>query len=144
MFATTVDSNHLPLELWYMAWGDMETCCPEFPSRIHCSTALETLPVGNLKIPTPLGADCVQWPIQARHKGLASGHVRTTLKGHLHSRHNMESAKVIWSVIQLNVFLCPNLSSLILQMLSLRAPLIHVPTLKSVWVCIPENRSVLH
>ena len=142
MFPTTVDSNHLPLELWYTAWGDMETCCPDFPSSVQllwkcCQWA-------TLNYQPLWGQTACNDPYRWRYKGLASGHVRTTLKGHLHSRHHMESAKVIWTVIQLDVFLCLICSSLILQMLSLRAPLIHIPTLKSVWVCIPENQSAVH
>ena len=63
---------------------------------------LGVLPVGNLKHQAAC-SDPSRW----RYKDLAIGCARTTLKGHLHSRCPMGSAKVIQPVIQLDLSFCP-------------------------------------
>ena len=95
---------------------------------------------------------CCQWatlnhkpacndPSRWRYKDLAIGCVRTTLMGLLHSRCPMGSVKVIQPVIQLDLSFClscffPPDSTVLIP----RAPLINIPALNSIWVCISDNQ----
>ena len=83
---------------------DLEMRCSDLPSRtlplVAGSTASGQSSTPRSSRGQPLCNDPSRW----RHKGLASGHVGTTLKGHLHSRALIGSAKVIWPMIQLVLF----------------------------------------
>ena len=87
----------------------------------------------------PLYNDPSKW----MYDGLASGYVTTIPKGH-HTRAPVGSANVIWPVLQLDFFPLPYpISSLLIpQVLILTAPLIHMPILNSIQVCMSENQPV--
>ena len=80
-----------------------------------------------------------------RYKGLVIGCVRTTLRGHHHSRlpcGQLRSSGQWSSLIlpsALPCFFPPDYT-----VLTPRAPLIHIPALNSIRVCIPENQPATH
>ena len=131
--------HHLPLKLWHMLWGDMEVCCPDLPSRTlrSCWLCCQWATLSH----QPLwGQHVCNDPSRWRHKVLASGHFRTTMKGHLHSRppwDQLRSSGQCSSLILPSALPCPIPPDSIV--LVPRAALIHIPALNS-WVCIPENQ----
>ena len=106
-------------------------CCPDLPSRTRCPAA------GSCQWATlnhqPLwGQRLCNDPSRGRYKGLVIGHVRTTLKSHLHSElpwGHLRSPGQCSSLIFASA-----LSLLIPPMLMLGAPLINIPVLNSIWV----------
>ena len=74
--------------LWTCDTGheDLGMCCSDLPSRtlplVAGSASSGQSSASRASGGQPLCNDPSRW----RHKGLASGHVRATLKGHLHSR----------------------------------------------------------
>ena len=101
---------------------------------------LEVLPVGKFKPPAPPGAAYVHYPSRERYGSLASGHVRTTLKGHHHSRPpcgQLRSSGQCSSA--LSHFVPPDST-----VLTPRVPLIHIPTLNTIRVCILENQPAVY
>ena len=74
--------------LWSCDRGreDLEMCCSDLLSRTlplvagNAASGQSSAPRASRR--QPVCKDSSRW----RHKGLASGHVRTALKGHLHSR----------------------------------------------------------
>lgn len=106
----------------------LEMCCSDVPSRtlplVTGSAASGQSSASRTSGGQPVCNDPSTW----RHKGLASGPVRSTLKGHLHCRALVGSAKVIWPMAQLGFFplLAPVSSLLIPRMPIPMAPLTNI------------------
>ena len=97
---------------------------------------LEVLPVGKFKPPASPEAAYVHCPSRWRYDSLTSGCVRTTLKSHHHSRPPCGQLKSSGQCSSaLSHFVPPDST-----VLTPRAPLIHIPTLNSIQVCIRENQ----
>ena len=97
---------------------------------------LEVLPVGKFKPPAPPGAAYVHCPSRGRYGSLASGRVKTTLESHHHSRPpcgQLRSSDQCSSAVSHFILLDSTV-------LTPRVPLIHIPALNSIRVCILENQ----
>ena len=125
---------------------DLEMCCPDLPSRTLPLVAASASSGQSSAFRASGGQPVCNDPFRWRNKGLASGPVRTTLKGHLHSTALVGSAKVIWPMVQLGFFplLAPVSSLLIPRVPIPMAPLRNIPTLNSIWVHIPKNQPVTY
>ena len=131
----TVHLHHLPLELWYMLWGEHGDMLSWPPFKDSLSSCWKCS-VGKLKSPAPPGAVYVHSPSRGRYDSLANGRVKTTLESPHHSRPpcgQLRSSGQCYSV--LSRFIPPDST-----MLTPRAPLIYTPSLNSIWVCILENQ----
>ena len=130
-FSVTVHPHHQPLELWNMLWGhgDVLSRPPFKDSLPSCWKCCQWATLNH----QPLwGQPLCNDPSRGRYKGLVIGHVRTTLKSHLHSElpwGHLRSPGQCSSLIFASA-----LSLLIPPMLMLGAPLINIPVLNSIWV----------
>ena len=136
--SSTVHAHHLPLELWYTLWGehgDMLSWPPFKDSLSSCWKCCQWASLNHQPLreqpmcTTHPGGGMTAWPVDVSGQPPESPH---------HSRPGQLRSSGQCSSV-LSHFIPPDST-----VLTPRAPLIHIPTLNSIWVCIQENQPATH